>query len=163
MSKIMSRIGLVVLAIAVAAILAGQAELLGGQAPQDLGVKEGRFKPPSFTPNSVSSQASLYPDHPQRAYASIEPLRYSGTAAQAMQHLVDILKKSERIVIVQQDSHYVYAQSTTALMRYTDDVEFWLDEANSSIQVRSASRLGASDLGLNRQRIENIRAQFQKN
>jgi uncharacterized protein (DUF1499 family) len=64
---------------------------------------------------------------------------------------------------VTRESGYLYAQSTTPLMRFTDDLEFWLDAEKGVIHVRSASRLGESDLGANRQRVETIRAQFLKN
>ncbi|HEY9596037.1 MAG TPA: DUF1499 domain-containing protein, partial [Cyanophyceae cyanobacterium] len=45
-------------------------------------------------------------------------------------------------------------------MGFVDDVEFFLDDNANVIQVRSASRLGESDLGVNRKRIETIRAEF---
>ena len=53
---------------------------------------------------------------------------------------------------------YLYAQYTTPLMKFVDDVEFWFDPNANVIQVRSASRLGESDLGANRKRIEAVRA-----
>lgn len=68
----------IVLAAIVLALVAAQVGLLSGQRPGDLGVKDGRLKPPSLTRNSVSSQAALMPDHPQRAYASIDPLPFKG-------------------------------------------------------------------------------------
>ena len=71
---------IVVALIVIAGVLAGQLGLLKGKAPTDLGVHDGRLKPPSKTPNSVSSQAVLYPDHPQLAYASIAPLQLKGDA-----------------------------------------------------------------------------------
>ncbi|MDN5936958.1 MAG: DUF1499 domain-containing protein, partial [Nitrosospira sp.] len=71
---------IVVALIVIAGLIVGQLGLLKGTPPTDLGVREGRLKPPSNTPNSVSSQASLYPDHPQRAYASIAPLPLKGDA-----------------------------------------------------------------------------------
>jgi uncharacterized protein (DUF1499 family) len=163
MLKIMGRITVVLLGIIVVAILAGQAGLWRGTAPDDLGVKAGRLKPPSATANSVSSQTSLYPDHPQKVYASIAPFTYTGDGKAAMQRLGAVLKAQERTEVIRQDPDYIYAQCTTRLMQYTDDVEFWLDEANNVIQVRSASRLGAEDMGVNRERIEAIRAQFLKN
>ena len=52
---------------------------------------------------------------------------------------------------------YVYATFTTRWMKFTDDVEFWLDRTGGVIQVRSASRLGRSDLGANRARVEALR------
>lgn len=72
------------LALAVATLLAGQLGLLGGRMPGDLGVKDGRLKPPSATPNSVSSQAGLHPDHPMRAYAEIAPLPLEGDGPATM-------------------------------------------------------------------------------
>lgn len=163
MLKIISRMGMVFAGCVLAAILAGQCGLWSGRTPTDLGVRAGRLKPPSLTENSVSSQAVLYPGHPQQAYAAIEPLRYDGSGAQAMQRLAEVLRKTERTEIVIQKSDYLYAQCTTRFMRFTDDVEFWLDEMHGVIQVRSASRLGTKDLGTNRHRIETIRAQFQRN
>jgi uncharacterized protein (DUF1499 family) len=163
MLKSAGRIAVVLLGFILAAILAGQFGIWRGQMPADLGVKSGRLKLPSFTANSVSSQARLYPEHPQRENAYISPLSYRGSGEMAMKRLGEILEKSARTEIIHQDATYIYAQCTTPLMRFTDDLEFWLDEARGVIQVRSASRLGSEDLGVNRQRIEAIRAQFLRN
>lgn len=151
---------LLVLALSAGLVLAGQLGFLSGTVPQDLGVTDGRLKPPSVTPNSVSSQASLYPEHPQKNYASIAPLTYTGDGDAAMARLAILLQKSERTVVVTQEPGYIYAQCTSALLKFTDDIEFWLDRPNSVIQVRSASRLGKKDFGVNRARVESIRAQF---
>lgn len=151
---------LLLLALSAGLVLAGQLGFLSGTVPQDLGVTDGRLKPPSVTPNSVSSQASLYPEHPQRNYASIAPLAYTGDGDAAMAKLATLLRKSERTVVVAQESGYIYAQCTSTLLKFTDDIEFWLDRPNSVIQVRSASRLGKKDFGVNRARVESIRAQF---
>ncbi len=146
-----------------AIVLAGQFGLLKGRAPNDLGVRNNRLKPPSRSPNSVSSQADLYPDNPQRDYARIAPLQFTGDGEQAMLRLAEILKSLERTVVVSQAPDYIYAQSTTKALRFTDDIEFWLDRTAGVIQVRSASRLGRKDFNVNRTRIETIRAQFAKN
>lgn len=153
---------LVLLASVLATLLvvAGQLGLLSGTVPQQLGVTDGRLRPPTESPNSVSSQASLYPDHAQKDYANIAALSYTGDGDAAMARLVALLEKLERTVIVKREPSYIYAQSTTALLRFTDDIEFWLDKPNSVIQVRSASRLGRKDFGVNRARVESIRAQF---
>ena len=161
--RVLGFIALFVVAVAAALVAAGQFGFLRGQAPADLGVHDGRLKPPSDTPNSVSSQADLYPSHPQRAYASIAPLAFTGTAEQAMVKLASILNAMEGCTLVTQQPDYLYAQCSTALLRFTDDVEFWLDRSAGVIQVRSASRLGRGDLGVNRARVEKIRAQFMKN
>ena len=146
-----------------AIFLAGQLGVLRGRTPQDLGVKEGRLKRPSFTPNSVSSQTFLYPDHPQKDYAQIDPLSFTGSPEVAMGRLADILQSTERTLLAKQEADYLYAQSTTQLLKFTDDVEFWMDRSASVIHVRSASRLGRKDFNVNRNRVEKIRAQFNAN
>ncbi|HCX82205.1 MAG: hypothetical protein A3E00_14105 [Curvibacter sp. RIFCSPHIGHO2_12_FULL_63_18] len=161
--KVVWFIALVAVVIAALLFLAGQLGWLKGTQPSDLGVKDGRLKPPAHTPNSVSSQADLYPNHPQAQYAAIAPLDYQGDAKAAMAKLVGVLQAQSGTVIVSQTDDYLYAQSTTQLLRFTDDVEFWLDAAQQKIQVRSASRIGRKDFGVNRQRIEAIRAQLNTN
>ncbi|MEY4883823.1 MAG: hypothetical protein RIS34_1677 [Pseudomonadota bacterium] len=158
--KILWFLALLVLVLTLALVIAGQAGLLAGKAPARLGVTDGRLKPPSSTPNSVSSQASLYPDNPQQAYATIAPLTFKGDGEAAIKQLAQVLTKWERTVIVTQNADYLYATSATALLKFTDDVEFWLDKPNNVIQVRSSSRLGRKDLGVNRARMEAIRAAF---
>jgi uncharacterized protein (DUF1499 family) len=147
-----------VAAVVVLALLAGRLGFLQGTAPDDLGVREGRFKPPSITPNSVSSQAAMFPEHPQRAYAQIAPLLPQGTGPATMARLKQIVEAMPGARVVKSEPDYLYAQFTTPLMQYVDDTEFWFDPAANVVQLRSASRLGKSDLGLNRKRIEAIRA-----
>jgi uncharacterized protein (DUF1499 family) len=66
-------------------------------------------------------------------------------------------------VIITRDAGYLYAESSTPLLKFTDDLEFWLDRPAGVIQLRSASRLGRKDFNVNRERIEKIRAQFTQN
>lgn len=149
---------LVIIALVVlTGLLAGQLGLLKGTPPTDLGVHGGKLKPPSKTPNSVSSQASLYPDHPQRTYADIAPLPLRGDANATLDRIAGIIESMEGGKIIRREPGYIYAQFTTRLMKYVDDAEFWYDPSTEVIQVRSASRLGSSDLGVNRKRIETIR------
>ncbi len=161
--KIMSYLAVALAMLAVAVVFAGQLGLLSGSPPDKLGVTDGRLRPPSRNPNSVSSQAALYPDHPQKDYAAIAPLKYTGDGEAALARLDSMLQKEERTVVVRRAPDYLYAQSSTALLKFTDDVEFWLDQAHGVIQVRSASRLGRKDFGVNRARIEAIRARFTSN
>jgi len=146
--------------LAIAAISAGRMGLLQGTAPQDLGVRDGHLKPPSTTPNSVSSQAALYAGHPRQAEAQIAPLHYEGDGAAAMARLKALVQATDGAQIVKSEPGYLYATYSTPLMRYVDDVEFWLDPADSVIQVRSASRIGHGDWGVNRARIEALRVRF---
>ena len=70
------------------------------------------------------------------------------------------MKSFPRVKIIKQTDAYVYAEFTTLIMRYTDDVEFYINEGKKVIDVRSASRVGKSDLGKNRSRIEDFRSKF---
>jgi uncharacterized protein (DUF1499 family) len=148
---------LAVAIVALALLIAGQMGMLIGKAPQDLGVKDGKLKRPSRTENSVSSQADLWPDHPQQKYASIAPLKASGDGSAEMKKIAEALQAMPRTVIVKQEPRYIYAQSTTSLLKFTDDIEFALDASKGIIDVRSASRLGQKDFGVNRARVEAIR------
>ena len=143
---------------AVAAVAAGQMGWLQGKAPTDLGVRDGRLKPPSATENSVTSQAALYPDHPQRNYADIAPLALRGDGPATLARIRAIVERMDGAHVIRSDPDYLYAQFTTRLMKFVDDVEFWCDPANNVIQVRSASRVGRGDMGVNRKRIEAVRA-----
>ena len=124
-------------------------------------VRDGRLKAPSPTPNSVSSQAALMPDHPQRAYASIDPLPFkAGGTAASMKALEAVLNTMPGMTIVEQRPDYLYAQAQTRWLKFVDDLEFWANPASGVIELRSASRLGREDFGVNRQRIEKIRAAY---
>jgi uncharacterized protein (DUF1499 family) len=139
-----------------------QAGLLQGQPATALGVTHGKLAPPSATANSVSSQAYLYPDHPQRAYASVEPFRPAPgeTLVAAWQRLGALVSATPDVTVTETRADYLRAEATTRWLRFVDDVEWWRDDANDVIHVRSASRLGQRDFGANRQRIEAWRAAF---
>lgn len=152
-----------IVATTVSVILAGQLGMLEGTPPDDLGVRAGRLKPPALTPNSVSSQANLYPDQPLQGGAMIEAFSAGSNGIQSLDKIEAILRQSGSTRIVKREPNYIYAQSTTHLLRFTDDLEFWLDAERAVIHVRSASRIGEGDLGTNRKRLETIRAQFMVN
>jgi uncharacterized protein (DUF1499 family) len=150
---------LIPLAVLVAgAIGAGQMNFFQGLTPTDLGVRSGKLKLPSGTDNSVSSQAARYPDHPRHLAAQIAPLPLRGDGPATIARIQSIVKATAGAKIVKSEADYLYAQYTTPLMKFVDDVEFWYDPAAQVIQVRSASRIGESDLGANRKRIEALRA-----
>ena len=154
---ILKSILLIVVVVVIAAIAAGQAGLLMGKPPGQLGVRDGRLKPPSPTPNSVSSQAALYLEPGQRSYASIAPLPLRGSGPETIAKLKAIVQTMAGAEVVRSEPDYLYAQYTTRLMKYVDDVEFWFDPVEKVIQVRSASRLGNRDFGVNRARVEAVR------
>jgi len=124
-----------------------------GSRPTALGVRQGRLQPCPSSPNCVNSQS---PD----GEPAIAPLPLGKNPEQTFQHLKAVIESMPRTQVIQATDTYLYAEFTSALMGFVDDVEFYLDQPAGVIQVRSASRLGESDLGVNRQRIEAIRSQL---
>ena len=122
--------------------------MFSGTRPDNLGVKDGRFIACKPTPNCVSSQAD-----PADQEHYIAPIAFSGT----MQELRRAVESMTRAAVIREDGSYLYAEYTSALMGFVDDVELLLDEKARLVQVRSASRLGRSDFGVNRKRIEELR------
>ncbi len=118
-----------------------------GEPPQDIGVRDGRLIACPESPNCVSS----YESSEEHSIAALD-----GNLSQIQQILVAI----DGANIVKQSSNYLYAEFTSSLMGYVDDVEFLYDAANNTTQVRSATRVGYSDMGANRSRIEAIRTQL---
>jgi uncharacterized protein (DUF1499 family) len=154
----------IVIAVAVlvlAALGVGQLGWLAGTAPTDLGVNNGRLKPPALTPNSVSSQASLYPDHPQRAFAQIAPLALQGDGLSTIAKIKAIMQARGDVTVVKSEPDYLYVRYTSRWLRFVDDVEFWFDPVQQVMQVRSASRIGKGDMGVNRARVESLRQALQ--
>jgi apolipoprotein D and lipocalin family protein len=108
------------------------------------------------TPNCVSSV-----DTSRGHY--VAPLKFSGSAKQAQYRLLKVLNQIENARVMKSESKLVEAEFISAIFRFVDDAEFHMDETNKVIHVRSASRVGFSDLGVNRRRIEKIRKLFNEN
>jgi uncharacterized protein (DUF1499 family) len=137
-------------------ILIGMALIVSACAasmPAGLGVEEGRLAACPSSPNCVSDGAI-------DATHSIAPLRISGDSDRAWTELIELLESAPRVRIRVADERYIHAECTTALMRYVDDLEFLRMPGRGEISVRSASRLGYGDLGVNRARVESIRAEL---
>jgi uncharacterized protein (DUF1499 family) len=120
----------------------------------NLGINNSKLMPCPKTPNCVSSQA-----HDEEHY--IEPIIYAGTQQEAHNRLLQIIESEKRTQIVTDEEDYIRVEFTSALFRFVDDVEFYLPNEKTGqtiIHVRSASRVGSSDLGVNRKRIERIRS-----
>ena len=131
--------------------------LFTGSRPAKLGFNSGKFTPPTWKPNCVSSTVEQSDEK-----HFIAPIIYTGPGVDAWKKLVGIVNDSPRINVVSKNANYLYAEFKSAGLGYVDDVEFALDERAGAIQVRSASRLGVGDFGVNRARVEAIRAQFGK-
>ena len=120
--------------------------------PENLGVTSGRFTPCRRTPNCVSSQAD-----PADTEHYIAPIPFRGDAIAAVR---TALAAMPRATIVSEKQNYLYAEFRSKLLGFVDDVEFFFD--GSAIQVRSAARLGRRDFGVNRNRIERLRARLSR-
>jgi uncharacterized protein (DUF1499 family) len=118
--------------------------------PADLGVTNGRLAPCKRSPNCVSSQAD-----PADREHYIAPL-VSTISIPELRRLVESMPGA---TIVKEQANYLYAEFRTPLLRFVDDVEFFSD--GKVVQLRSCSRLGRRDFGVNRKRIEAIRSLVQ--
>ncbi len=142
-------------AVAALGLGAGQMGLLGGQPPAQLGVQDGRLPPPKKSPNNVHSQADRW--GAAFAHARIDPLPVLTDGPATMGRLRALIEATPGAVVVKTEPDYLYVQYTTRWMKFVDDAEFWYDPAAQKVQLRSASRLGDGDLGVNRARIEDLR------
>lgn len=126
----------------------------GGQMPDNLGVTGDRLASCPSSPNCVSSLDSEDAEH------AIAPLTYTGTLADARQRLLDVIQSMKRTTVITADERYIHAEFRSGLFRFVDDVEFYFDDEPGVIHVRSASRVGHSDFGVNRKRMEAIHERF---
>lgn len=120
-------------------------------APEGLGVRDGHLAPCPASPNCVSTQA----DQADREHA-MTPIAYGGPAASAIASIAELVAAEPRTEIVTAEGPYLHAVFRSPTMGYPDDVEFYVDEAAGLIHFRSASRLGESDLGVNRRRMQGL-------
>jgi uncharacterized protein (DUF1499 family) len=107
------------------------------------------------TPNCVSSL-----DSDRRHF--VEPFHFTGSTTDAMEKMANIISDFKRARVVSVKENIIQAEFTSFFFRFVDDAEFFFDELKKIIHVKSASRIGYSDLGVNRRRIENIRNRFDK-
>ena len=126
-----------------------------GKKPANLGAKNGKLAPVVNSPNNVSSQADIN----DRAHY-VAPFKFTGDAAAAFQKLVKLVQAQPRAKVITHDGQYLHAEFSSSLMGFVDDVEFLLAPEQMVIDVRSAARLGSSDFGVNRKRVESLREQF---
>jgi uncharacterized protein (DUF1499 family) len=120
------------------------------RASGDVGLRDGKLSECPDSPNCVSSQ-TVKKGH------TIDPLSYKGSISEAKQALLLIISSLPRTKIIVDNDRYIHVTFTSRLMRFVDDVEFLFDDTNKQIHVRSASRVGYSDMGVNRKRVENLR------
>jgi uncharacterized protein (DUF1499 family) len=140
-----------VIVLSLGCIIAMPFKLTRANAP--LGISDGALAVCPETPNCVSSQAS-------DAAHRVRPLSFSGSAAEAKVRLKNVINGCPRARLLKETDEYLHYEFATRVMRFKDDVEFYIDNATKTIHVRSASRLGRYDFGVNRRRVESIRDAF---
>jgi uncharacterized protein (DUF1499 family) len=139
-----------VLRIIVASLVVMPLFSCSGTRPVNLGIKEGRLASCPSTPNCVSSDAA-------DAAHAIPAFQLAVPPADAWRAIRATLESMPRTTIITASEGYVYAECSSAVFGFVDDLELHLRSAQNSIAVRSASRLGHSDFGVNRKRVENFR------
>ena len=117
-----------------------------------VGLLEGRLRPCPQKPNCVCSE-----DKDSTGW--VEPLTFHGSPARAWERLVAVIADMGGR-IQQQDEQYIWATFTTRVFRFVDDVEFRMVPEEGIVHLRSASRVGHSDLGVNGRRVEELRSRF---
>ena len=136
--------------VAVAFSLALLASACRGPA----GLVDGSLAPCPGSPNCVNSE-----DGPGQS--AIAPLAFDGEATPAFHSLVAFLEEQPRVELVLQERDYAQFLFVSRILRFADDVELRLDRDAGVIHIRSASRFGFSDLGVNRERVEWIRENWE--
>ncbi len=126
--------------------------MLSWKRPDNLGVNHGRLAPCRRTPNCVSSQAD-----PADREHYIAPMPFKGSALELRKAVASM----PRSTVVKEEANYLYAEFRSRLLGYVDDVELFYDDQAGLIHVRSASRLGRRDFGVNRKRVEALRLLIQ--
>lgn len=126
---------------------------LPSRRPRTLGVHAGRLADCPATPNCVCTQATD-PEH------RIEPIHFEGNPSTGFQRVQSTLATMPRLKVISAEFPYLHAEARTPLLQFIDDVEILVDEDSSTIHFRSASRVGHSDLGVNRERMEQFRRLF---
>jgi uncharacterized protein (DUF1499 family) len=125
------------------------------QPPTTLGVREGRLADCPGSPNCVSTQSS-------DSRFAMDPLPYTSSALEAQRAVVELLRAQPRAEIVGEEPTYVHAVFRSPTVGFPDDVEFYVDEASKLIHFRSAARMGRGDMGVNRARMDTLRAELAK-
>ncbi|MGD8494520.1 MAG: DUF1499 domain-containing protein [Desulfobacterales bacterium] len=107
-------------------------------------------------PSSPNCVSSLSKDEKH----FIKPFGYLGSFEKARQKLIDILQNSRGVRLVSVEQNYLHAEFRSLIFRFVDDVEFYFPAEQPIIHVKSASRSGYYDFGVNRRRVERLRSAF---
>ena len=125
-----------------------------GTRPAVIGLTDSRLADCPPSPNCVCSQAS-------RDEQRIEPIAYTGSREEALAAIKALIDETAGMRLVLEEEGYIHATATSMILRFVDDVEFLVDEQAGVIHLRSASRVGYSDLGANAKRVAALKASLE--
>ncbi len=131
--------------------------IFSGTRPKDLGFRDGQFKACSWKPNCVSSTADR-----NDATHYIAPLKLTADVGADWRKLRTHIANDRLASVVLEHPGYIQVEFKSEKLGFVDDAEFAIDHKTGVIQMRSASRLGIRDFGVNRKRIEDIRTALAK-
>ena len=141
---------LIAFALGIFLTLTGNLMLPDAAWAADLGVNNGHLAACPASPNCVVSQDG-------DAKHAIDPITYHVDRSRAQEALVKVLGVVPRTEVIEKTDNYIHALSKSRIFKFVDDVEFYFPKDEKVIHMRSASRVGESDLGVNRRRMEQIR------
>jgi len=127
--------------------------ILSQRKPNSLGITNGKLSQCPNKDNCVSSEADI-------AKYAIAPLHATGSVAREMAHLTKTIGLMDGSRIITVEGNYLHAEFSTPLLHFVDDLECFYEQDKGIINVRSASRVGYSDLGANQKRLEKLRTLF---
>ena len=123
------------------------------KSKKPIGIVNGKFYPCPNSPNCVSTQAT-------NEKHKVDPIQYSGSVNEAKKNIIQIINSLKRSKIITDKENYIHVEFRTAFFKFVDDVEFLFDESEKKIHFRSRARLGYSDMGVNRKRMDIIRDKY---
>lgn len=127
---------------------------ISNKLPEGLGVTEGELLPCPPSPNCVSTQASPEEDSEHH----VDPIVYTDDRMKTQLLIESYMLGKGNAHLVSSSLGYVHFEVKSPLIGYIDDVEFYLPAADSVVHIRSASRIGYSDFGVNRERVRQIQS-----
>ncbi len=126
------------------------------RVPDNLGLKDGKLAVCPSSKNCVSSQSPV-----TDTLNYVQPWTYQTTDEQAWVQLMNVIQAAEGSQVITAENDYIHAEFSSNFFGFIDDVEIYRDTAKRIIHIRSSSRIGRDDLGANRERIEQLRLDFE--
>lgn len=143
-------VGLLGLAMVVGLVVLNRTQ--GGRSVGSPKLDEGSLAPCPESPNCISTRAPA-----EDTQHFVDPIPVAGEPDKVIAALAAIVEERPRMRVIERGDHYVRATATSALFRFVDDVDFLVDSEEGVLHMRSASRVGQGDMGVNRTRYEFFR------